>query len=129
MYGKLKSVVLLLQPLCRLCGANARNTSKGDTYVHEQLFLVFAHSEFLVIQTCTVSSGRSIMISTTYDHTMAMLVKSGDGDSIFSLEIPSTAKAVSATVITIPRMGYIMGGLVLSNYAMAVSSMLQQDSA
>lgn len=26
---------------------------KGDTYVHEQLFLVFAHSGFLVIQTCT----------------------------------------------------------------------------
>lgn len=53
MHGKLKSVVLLLQPLCRLCGANARITSKGDTYVHEQLFLVFAPSEFLVIQTCT----------------------------------------------------------------------------
>lgn len=69
------------------------------------------------------------MISTTYDHTMAMLVKSGNGDSIFRLEIPSTAKAASATVIMIPKMGYIMGGLVLSNYAMAVSSTLQQDSA
>jgi hypothetical protein len=31
------------------------------------------------------------MISTTYDHMMAMLIKSGDGDSIFRLEIPSTA--------------------------------------